>query len=136
MLSGSLDRTMILWDMETRTVIRRFLGNNAGIFSVAFSPDGRLALSGSQDGDVRLWDVNQGTLLRRFIGHNGPVSDVAFSRDGKIAVSASDDQTVRLWRIDASQEELLTWIEDNRFVPELTCAQRERYQVEPLCETQ
>jgi hypothetical protein len=28
----------------------------------------------------------------------------------------------------------LAWTQNNRYIPELTCQQRERYGVEPLCE--
>jgi len=59
---------------------------------------------------------------------------VAFTPDGRQALSGAADGTVREWQVDASQEALLTWIEANRYVPELTCEQRAQYQIMPLCE--
>jgi hypothetical protein len=44
------------------------------------------------------------------------------------------DGTLEMWRIDSTLDELLSWTENNRYVPELTCEQRELYSVEPLCE--
>jgi len=43
------------------------------------------------------------------------------------------DGSVALWRIDASLDELVAWTHANRNVPELTCAQRALYRLEPLC---
>jgi hypothetical protein len=31
-------------------------------------------------------------------------------------------------------DELTDWTEANRFLPELTCSERARYNIEPLCE--
>lgn len=57
-----------------------------------------------------------------------------FTLDGRHAVAGYQDGRVELWRIDATLDDLLTWIRNNRYVPELTCEQRELYRVEPLCD--
>jgi hypothetical protein len=41
---------------------------------------------------------------------------------------------VHEYRVDATQQDLLAWIAANRHIPELTCQQRERYRIEPLCD--
>src|SRR5438552_6302960 len=79
--------------------IRRFIGHDDAVWSVALSPDNRFALSGSYDQSIRLWETATGKEIRRFQGHSGAVLCVTFSADGKFAVSASADGTVRLWDV-------------------------------------
>jgi WD40 repeat protein len=45
-LSGSIDKTMRLWDAQTGQQLRSF-SHPSGVNRVAFSPDGRRVLSGS-----------------------------------------------------------------------------------------
>jgi uncharacterized caspase-like protein len=71
-LSGSLDDTMLLWDLKSGKVLQRFKGPQTVVatgepittmvYSVAVSPTGIYALSGSSDGDnvLRLWDLRDG----------------------------------------------------------------------------
>ena len=77
--------------------IRRFLGHTDGVWSVAFTPDGRQAISGSYDRTIRLWDLATGKELRRLEGHAGPVLSVAVAPDGRTALWGSADGTIRLW---------------------------------------
>ncbi len=132
-VSGSADNTLILWEVETGTRLRQYEGHTAQVYSVAFSPDGRLLASGSADASVIVWNTATGAELRRYTGHMDDVRSVAFSPDGTLILSASGDRTLRLWQVELTLEGLVNWIQANRSVRELTCAERDLYQVEPLC---
>jgi Tol biopolymer transport system component len=83
-------------------------GHSDEVRSVAFSPDGRMAVSGSKDKVLKLWNVATGRELRTFTGHSGGVMSVAFSPDGLTALSSSGDDTIKLWEV-ATGSELLTF---------------------------
>src|SRR5262249_55719184 len=125
-VSGSLDGTLRIWDVASGQSLRTLQGHTFIVRAVAFSPDGKTVVSGSADGTLRLWDVDSGQTLRTLEGHTGAVLAVAFSPDGKTVVSGSADNTLRIWPI-FTVNELIDWTEANRYIPELTEEQRQRY---------
>jgi glucose repression regulatory protein TUP1 len=75
------------------------LNNDAGVTSVAISPNGQLVAAGSLDTVVRIWDVGTGALVERLRGHRDSVYSVAFTPDGKGLVSGSLDKTLKYWDV-------------------------------------
>ena len=88
-LTGSLDHTAKLWDLQGQEV-QAFSGHSSYVYSVAFSPDGQYILTGSSDKTAKLWDL-QGQEVRAFSGHSSEVTSVAFSPDGQYILTGSRD---------------------------------------------
>ncbi|MBI3208314.1 MAG: WD40 repeat domain-containing protein [Candidatus Solibacter usitatus] len=87
-----------LFDFDSGRQIATLYQSVEEIFSLAFSPDGKLLAAGSSDGMVRVWDVAAGTKPKETLRqHGGWVTGVAFSPDGKLFASASADRTAQVW---------------------------------------
>ena len=99
MLSGSQDKTLRLWDLETGATLRTFTGHTGSVYIVALSPDGRFAVSGGADKTIRLWDVERGRQLYVFPAQSAPIAGLAFTPDGRQCVSGGHDKTVRVWNL-------------------------------------
>lgn len=68
------------------------------VYSVNFSPDGKLIVSAAADKTIRLWDINDcKQIANPIIGHTDAVKYASFSPNGKLIVSLSFDRTVRIW---------------------------------------
>ena len=135
--SGSRDKTVRIWDMETgRQVGEPLTGHTGAVWSVAISPsfkilDGnnggggsaavRYIVSGSEDKTVRVWNMETGRQVGEpLTGHTDWVWSVAISPPFKIAdengnggggsaavryiVSGSADGTVRVWNMDTGRQ--------------------------------
>lgn len=102
-LSGSGDKTAILWDVETAKPVQMFAGHKYGVNSVAIDGDGRRVLTGSLDGMI-LWDTRTGQKIKSVKGHKGWVDSLALSEDGKFALSGSgSENTAFLWDLEKAE---------------------------------
>jgi tetratricopeptide (TPR) repeat protein len=91
-----------VWDLSTGKAVSEPLlhpGDLYGIFSIAFSPDGRWVLSGNKDGRARLWDWRTGKLVCPPLQHSDEVQSVAFTRDGQYALTGLRHGTLRVWEL-------------------------------------
>ena len=104
MLSGSLDASLKLWDATTGALVKEFRaykekefdkGHHEGVFTAAFSPDGKSIVSGSSDRSIKVWNVADGSVTRDLLNpnlkagawpmaHPGWVYGVRFLPDGRL----------------------------------------------------
>lgn len=81
--SGSRDKTVRLWSLETGAVVLTIPDAKQHPASLAFSPDGKLLLIGDAELEVRLVEVGTGKLVRSWL-HPDQLAKVAFSADGTV----------------------------------------------------
>ena len=126
--SGSEDKTVKLWAVETGQNLATLQGHGESINSVAISPDGTKLASGSDDRTIRLWELPTGRALDTFSEENlnelqtddavdtktertmTRVKSVAFSPDGLILATLDENiggnlggDAIKLWDVGTGQ---------------------------------
>ncbi|HEY1066610.1 MAG TPA: hypothetical protein VGE52_10890, partial [Pirellulales bacterium] len=79
--------------------IRHLAGHTKAIYTVAYSPDGKLLITGSFDKTVKIWDRASGRVLRTIADHKEPVLSVAVSKDGLRFASGGLDKIVKVYDV-------------------------------------
>ena len=133
LISTSWDDTVRMWDVASGEEIRQFVGHAGNTFGIAITADSSVLLTTSSDTTVRMWDTATGEEINRFDQHTDWIQEVVFSPDESFAISAGQDLSLRQWQIARTGEQLVDWAQDNRYIRELSCAERQSYRL--ACES-
>ncbi|ETO24130.1 WD-40 repeat protein [Reticulomyxa filosa] len=121
--SGSFDKMISIWDIETIKQFILFKGHEDNVWSVKYgsnelgnSGGANTILSGSHDKSVRLWDIRSSQQIQVFNGHTSTVYSVEYTPflvknievgdSSNVICSGSFDNTVRFWDIRSNKKEL------------------------------
>jgi WD40 repeat protein len=96
MLTGSVDRTAMLWDTKMASPVAAFRGHDGPVWSVEFSRDGTRVLTWSGDHTARLWDASGAAIA---VFRAGAVRIPAFSPDTR-RVLVLFDRDIGVWNAD------------------------------------
>lgn len=96
-VTGSFDKSIKLWDLESLKEIKTFDGHTDMVLSVLFGPDGTKLLSGSQDQTAKLWELTPPKELRSLPAAPAPLRALIQSPSGAVLASAADDGVIRLF---------------------------------------
>ncbi|KIJ19251.1 hypothetical protein PAXINDRAFT_8604 [Paxillus involutus ATCC 200175] len=102
LVSGSEDRSLVIWDVTIGDAETRLTGHTGRVRSVAMAPDGSMFASGSEDGTLRFWDGSTGDEVGEPI-HTHSADDqgvwgLAFSPDSR-RVATTGNHTVQMWDV-------------------------------------
>jgi WD40 repeat protein/uncharacterized caspase-like protein len=102
-VSGSQDKTLILWDVQSGKELITFRGHRDQVNGVAFSPDGSMLASAGGSkyinfGEVKLWNAVTGDEIRSLrLKRQG--WSVAFSPDGEQFAAGMSTGKIIVWDV-------------------------------------
>jgi WD40 repeat protein len=100
-LTGSLDKTLRIWEVPSGKLLRRLVGHTAAITAASYSSDGKRVLSMGADATCRLFaaegDGQKDALIATLVESAGQPWSCRFSPDGDRIVTVANDTSVRLW---------------------------------------
>jgi WD40 repeat protein len=93
MVTGSDDKTLRLWDLETGIVLKKMEGHNSHVRALAVSRDGQIIASGNFDGEIIAWHCETGESLTKPIKAAACwIRSLDFSPDGTVLATVSYDK--------------------------------------------
>jgi WD40 repeat protein len=98
-VSGSEDRTVKVWDLESGVELVTLNGHEQVIWSVAVTSDGQRVVSGSDDGTLKVWDLESGRELATFID-DGPLHACVVCPDGATIIAGGGTGRVHFLRLE------------------------------------
>ncbi|NJO44028.1 MAG: protein kinase [Cyanobacteria bacterium CRU_2_1] len=109
--SGSRDRSIKFWSLETGELLHTFAGRSFwfrdghgdAITALAYSPDGQTLISSSADGTIKWWDLFSKTLITTLPAHGWGISTIVLSSDGYLLASGDSDGLIQLWDLDTEE---------------------------------
>lgn len=93
LITGSYDRTIRIWNLETGVEIRCLRGHTRAVRCLQF--DEAKLITGSMDHTIRVWNWRKGECIRTLTGHTDGV--VCLNFDANVLASGSVDATVKVW---------------------------------------
>src|SRR5690606_12625752 len=95
LVSGSIDGTIRLWDMNETKEIKSWAAHGGGVTSVMYAQNGFIASAG-RDARIKLWNGN-GELQSEFQGLTEAALEVALTGDAAFVAGGDWDGHVQLW---------------------------------------
>jgi WD40 repeat protein len=104
LLSGSMDRSIRVWDVHTGKLEREFPEKNTAIVQLALVGAGKSLLTLGDDSIIREWDVATGKQTRHIPTNGDSVVDFSVSPEEKRIATASREQRLRIWDLGSGVE--------------------------------
>ena len=102
LVSGSYDKTVKLWDVQTGGVVKTFSGHTSWVRSVSISADCTRIVSGSSDKTIHLWDIQTGECYY-VIKQQDHVCYAYFSPTNPQYLLSQSGGKIWQWDIDGNQ---------------------------------
>ncbi|CAK5077135.1 unnamed protein product [Meloidogyne enterolobii] len=90
-LTGGIDKTVVLFNSQTETVENVFKGNQKRVNAIRLHPNLETIVSGGQDSKIRIWLANDPDARNVINIHDTAITDVSLHPTGDHFLCTSDD---------------------------------------------
>ncbi|KAJ3431591.1 wd40 repeat protein [Anaeramoeba flamelloides] len=99
LLSGSIDKKVIVWDIDTQKPKNIYLHHEGIIMDLDWKDDLTFATC-SEDKTISICKVGNPNPIKMFTAHSQDITSIRWSPNGKFLASCSDDSTIKIWDIN------------------------------------
>lgn len=100
LISGSADKSIVVWDLNTYAVMNVLLGHSGPVKDIVAIGENSIASCG-EDGIILIWDLNYRVFNHKIKAHNSTINQLLFFQS--YIVSVSLDKTYKIWNIKGDQ---------------------------------
>lgn len=100
LVSGSLDDSIKIWDLQNGVEIASLKGHARGVNDLRISTKGQVLVSCGDDGTAKVWNLAAKRMIHCLEGHIRGVTSVAIGHKGWTLATSSKDKTIKLWKLD------------------------------------
>jgi len=101
--SASFDKTVRLWDLDTKQTVLTYTGHSDFVHAVAYGPKGDWFVTASKDRSSRMVDAKTGKSIFTFSGTDVDVLAVGVRPDGEQVVTSGFDGGLSWWNIKTGE---------------------------------
>ena len=87
LVSGSSDKTIIIWDLSCLVPIRRLFGHTGKVLSLAICQNDQYIVSGSQDKTVRVWSILTRSQIHQLRVHSSIIHSILRTNNNFLSLS-------------------------------------------------
>ena len=99
--AGSEDKTIVVWDVESRRQLATLTGHAETVGSLLFNHDGEILLSGDYGGSIMRWDLEKmKTIDSPVKGFGDSISSIFLAPDGHVKAAALEKNWVILLNVN------------------------------------
>jgi len=136
---GANDDTITAWNAASGEVVSTLNigleGQTRYTTAITFNQGNNFALTGNLEGGVQLWNLTEGRAIARYntnVGggsnNSNQITALAFRPDGQAAMVGARNQALFEIRT-LPLPELIQWTRANRFIPSLSCEERQIFNI-------
>lgn len=89
LISGSYDKTVVIWDLSTGKALNTLKGHTWKVTSANWSNDGKYAVSTGNEGESLVWETETGKLLATITKPGNNARCASFSADASVLAIAT-----------------------------------------------
>ncbi len=96
--SGGRDMNVLVWDTQTRRLLKTFPGHRGAVTCLCFRWNSLDLFSASNDRTVKIWNLENMAYVETLFGHQSEITGIDALYQNR-AITAGNDKSLRVWKV-------------------------------------